>query len=112
MSKWWNRWLGFAANQIGYSKRIIVLRESKDEYEILVNPILIEKRFPFPYIETCYSLNQKKYYLVKRYLWAKVRYLDLQGNLQEMILKEPSAIYQEIDHMDGIMISEIGIRIF
>ena len=42
VSKWWNRWLGFAANQIGFPKRIIALRKNRDEYEILVNPILVE----------------------------------------------------------------------
>lgn len=112
VSKWWNRWLGFAANQIGYSKRIITLRKSKNEYEILVNPILAETRFPFPYLETCYSLNQSRFYFVKRYLWAKVKYQNLEGNSYEIILKGPSAIYQEIDHINGILISEIGLRIF
>ncbi len=111
VSKWWNRWLGFAANQIGYSKRIIALRKSKDEYEILVNPILIKKRFSFPHVETCYSFDVKKYYLVKRYLWTKVKYQNLTGNFCEKILKGPSAIYQEIDHINGIMVSEIGLRV-
>ena len=111
VSKWWNRWLGFAANQIGYSKRIIVLRKSKNEYEILVNPILIEKMFPFPFIETCYSFDVKKYYLVKRYFWTKVKYQNLAGSSCEKILKGPSAIFQEIDHINGIMVSEIGLHI-
>jgi|SRR3989338_2619353 len=111
VSKWWNRWLGFAANQIGYSKRIIVLRKSKDEYEILVNPIMVKTWFPFPYLESCYSLDRRKFYLVKRYLWSKVKYQDLKGNWCEMIFKGPSAIFQEIDHIDGILISEIGLRI-
>lgn len=111
VSKWWNRWLGFAANQIGFPKRIIALRKSRDEYEVLVNPILIETRFPFPYLETCYSLNRKNYYFVKRYLWSKVKYQDLDGKPREMILKGPSAVYQEIDHINGIMVSEIGFRI-
>ncbi len=111
VSKWWNRWLGFAANQIGYSKRIIALRKSKNEYEILINPILVETRFPFPHLETCYSLNLREKYLVKRYLWAKVKYQNLEGSPREMILKGPSAIYQEIDHINGILISEIGFRI-
>ena len=111
VSKWWNRWLGFAANQIGYSKRIIVLRKSKNEYEILVNPILIEKRFPFPFIETCYSFDVKKYYLVKRYFWTKVKYQNLSGNFCENIIKGPSAIFQEMDHINGIMVSEIGFRV-
>lgn len=63
-------------------------------------------------IETCYSLNREKYYLVKRYLWAKVTYQDLQGMQCEKIVRGPSAIYQEIDHLNGIMISEIGVRVF
>jgi peptide deformylase len=111
VSKSWNRWLGFAANQIGFPKRIIALRKSRDEYEILVNPILVETRFPFPYLETCYSLDRKAYYFVKRYLWSKVKYQDLEGMPREMILKGPSAIYQEIDHINGIMVSEIGFRV-
>ena len=111
-SKWWNRWLGFAANQIGYNKRIIVLRNGKDHYRIFVNPVLVEKRFPFPYVETCFSLNPKKYYLVKRYLWTKIKYDNLEGSSREMILRGPSAIYQEIDHLDGIMVSQKGIRIW
>ena len=112
VSKWWNRWLGFAANQIGYNKRIIGLRNGKDRYDILINPVLVEKRFPFPYLEKCYSLpSLKEIYLVKRYLWSKVKYQDLNGTWHERILCGPSAIYQEIDHIDGIMISEIGFRI-
>lgn len=112
VSKWWNRWLGFAANQIGHSKRIIGLRKGKNEYEILINPVLLEKRFPFPYLEKCYSLpSLKEVYLVKRFLWTRVKYQDLNGTWHETILRGPSAIYQEIDHIDGIMVSEIGWRV-
>lgn len=112
VSKWWNKWLGFAANQIGYNKRIIGLRNGKDRYEILINPVLVEKRFPFPCPEKCYSLpSLKQIYLVKRYLWTKVKYQDLNGTWHERILRGPSAIYQEVDHIDGIMVSEIGRRV-
>jgi len=112
VSRWWNRWLGFAANQIGYSKRIIALRTGRGEYEILVNPMVTEKRFPFPHLESCYSLNLKEIYLVKRYLWAKVKYQNLKGEPQDLIVKGFSAIYQEIDHIDGVLISEVGYRIW
>ena len=112
VSKWWNRWLGFAANQIGYNKRIIGLRNGKDRYDILINPVLVEKKFPIPYPEKCYSLpSLKQIYLVKRYLWVKIKYQDLNGTWHERILRGPSAIYQEVDHIDGIMVSEIGFRI-
>ena len=110
VAKWWNRWLGFAANQIGYSKRIIALRKGKDEYCILINPMFMEKRIPFPYLEGCYSV--RGIYIVKRYLWTKVQYQDLGGNSHEMILRGPSALYQEIDHIDGVLISEVGLRIW
>ena len=106
----YNRWLGFAANQIGYSKRIIAIR-NRDRYEVMVNPEFIKKKFPFPYLESCFSLKKKGYYLVKRYLWAKVKYQNLEGQPQEIILRGPNAIYQEIDHLNGIMVSEIGFRI-
>ena len=109
VARLWNPWLGFAANQIGYSKRIIVLRKNKNDYEIMINPIIIEKRFPFPYLERCYSLSGV--YLVKRHLWTKVRYQDLESNWREIVLRGPSAIYQEIDHIDGILVPNIGIRI-
>lgn len=111
LSKWWNMWLGFAANQIGYSKRIIGLRKG-NEYQILINPVLLEKRFPFPYLEKCYSLpSLKEIYLVKRFLWTKVKFQDLNGTWHETILRGPSAIYQEIDHIDGIMVAEMGLRV-
>ena len=109
-TKWWNRFLGFAANQIGYNKRIIILRAGNN-YNVLINPSFIEKKFPFPYLETCYSLDSKKYYFVKRYLWARVKYQDLEAKPREIILKGPSAVYQEIDHINGIMVSEIGLRV-
>ena len=111
LTKWWNRFLGFAANGIGYSKRIIVLRRDKSQYEFFTNPVFLEKRFPFPYIENCYCLNLREFYLVKRYLWARVKYRDLQGVWREKVFKGFSGIYQEIDHLNGVMVSEIGVRI-
>ena len=109
VAHFWNRWLGFAANQIGYQYRIIVLRTGRDTFEVLINPEIAEKKFAFPYLETCYSV--KGVYVVKRYLWAKVKYYDLQGNRREMILRGPNALYQEIDHINGILVSDIGVRL-
>lgn len=111
----WHKWIGFAANQIGYSRRIIVLREDKDKYEILVNPVIVEKHFPFFQPESCFSLNRKRllqhFYLLKRYLWVKVKYQDLNEQEHEKIIRGPSVIYQEIDHINGVMVSEGGFRI-
>jgi len=109
VAKFWNLWLGFAANQIGYPKRIIVLRKGKNKYEVLINPSFVEERFPFLQLGKCYSINGV--YLVKSHLWSKVRYQDLNGDWSEKIIRGPSAIYHEIDHINGILISENGFRI-
>ena len=86
-----------------------MLRKSKDEYEILINPVFLEKRFPFPYLENCFSV--RGYYFVKRYLWSKVEYQDLNGKQHQITFPGFSGIYQEMDHIDGILVSEIGLRL-
>ena len=105
-SKFWNRWVGFAANQIGYPVRMVALRNIANKYPVLINPQIIEKKFPFPYVEGCFSV--KGFYLVKRYLWARVKFQTLTAEWHEIVLKGPSAIYQEIDHLNGILVSEVG----
>ena len=91
------------------------IKEGENKYEILVNPVIVEKRFQFLQPESCFSLNRKHllqhFYIVKRYLWVKVQYQSLEEQLQEIILRGPNAIYQEIDHLNGIMVSEIGFRV-
>ena len=110
LTKWWNRFVGFAANQIGYSRRAIVLRRGKSKYEVMINPVFVEKKFPFPYLENCFSV--RGLYLVKRYLWSKVKYQDIEGNPQEIIFKGFAGVYQEIDHIDGILVSDIGLLVY
>ena len=109
-TKWWNRFMGFAANQIGYSKRIIVLRRGARKYKVLVNPVFVAKRFPFLYLENCFSV--RGFYLIKRYLWSKIKYQDLGGNSLEMTFRGLAGVYQEMDHIDGILVSDIGLRVY
>ena len=42
---------------------------------------------------------------------AESKISKLEAKPREIILKGPSAVYQEIDHANGIMISEIGLRV-
>jgi len=86
-----------------------VLRKSKNEYETMINPVILQRKFPFLYLERCYSI--KGLYIVKRYLWVMVRYQNLDGVWQTRILRGLSGIYHEIDHINGITVSKIGFRI-
>lgn len=106
-SRWWCWWLGIAAPQIGFMRRVIVLRRGWNRYAVMVNPAIIERKIPVPYIERCYSVDGR--YVVKRHLWAKVRYQDVSGVWHEMVIMGPSAMYQEIDHLNGVLISQIGV---
>ena len=106
---------GLAANQIGISKRICVVKnfihspqESKDiltEDFILINPKIIHKSKE---IETdwegCLSVPDK-YGQVPRNLKIKVEAQILDGNKIQLVARDLFArvIQHEIDHLDGIL---------
>lgn len=96
-----NFWLGMAAPQIGYNKRIIVFRKSYRHYEVMVNPEILEKTWLFPSISKCYSVGG--IYIVQRYYWIKIRYEDLEGKINQEVLKsgKACAFQHEMDHLNG-----------
>src|SRR3989344_2303754 len=67
--------LGMAAPQIGFNKRIIAVKESYGNYKTMVNPEIIEKKWLLPWIEGCFSLEDKHF--TNRYFWTKVKYQDV-----------------------------------
>ena len=108
----WKMWLGMAAPQIGYSRRILILKKSFKNYLVLVNPKILEQKWLLPVITRCYSL--KGFYLSKYHFFFKLKYQDLKENYHEEIIRAGRAatLQQEIDHLDGILVSEKGIRLF
>lgn len=98
--------LGMAAPQIGYNKRIIALKNSYDDYLIMVNPESIEEKWQLPSPSTCFSL--KGMHFLQRPFWMKMKYQDLDGNPQEMTLigLKAATMKQEIDHLNGILLTD------
>lgn len=111
VDKPWNIWLGMAAPQIGYNKRLIILRKSYQNYQIMLNPEVIEQKWLFPVFSRCFSL--KGIYLIKTYLWIKVRYRDLEGKFHTEIIKggKAATLEQELNHINGVLISDKGIKL-
>lgn len=113
VDKPWNFFLGMAAPQIGYNKRVIILRKSYKRYQVIINPEITEKKWKsfLPLPTRCFSLPGV--YLVKDHLWLKIKYRDPKGKIYTEILKGGRArvFQQEINHIDGILLSDIGIRI-
>jgi len=105
-----NEGVGIAAPQVGVLKRLIVVdcTEEQDSPLTLVNPELIEA-WGDEVVEnegclSCPGISVP----IKRKEWAKVRFLDLQGQGWEIesdgLLGR--CLQHEIDHLDGITLFE------
>lgn len=102
--------VGLAANQVALLNRVIVIDTSRREHETpnpiaMANPEIIwssEERWD--YKEGCLSIPQM-YADVERPKSVRVRYLDINNQLQEMEATGLAAtcIQHEIDHLDGIL---------
>lgn len=95
-----------AQKQIGYNTRIIGIKRSYGDYQIMVNPEIVERKWTALSLSTCLSL--KGLHILPRDFWVKVHYRDLSGATHEEILRFASAtlMQQEIDHLNGILVSD------
>ncbi len=111
VDKPWSFWLGMVAPQIGFNKRIIILRKNYHTYTVMINPEIIERKWSFPIFSRCFSVDG--IYIVNCPYWVKVKFQDLQGEFHtEVALGGKAAtLQQEIDHVNGILISDKGVRI-
>lgn len=95
--------VGLAAPQIGISKRVIVV-ENGDEYYELINPEIIKEEGRETAIEGCLSIPQLTG-KVKRAARVTVKGLNREG--KEVTIEADGllarAFQHEIDHLDGIL---------
>jgi len=108
---------GLAAPQIGFNKRIILVRDFKVlpntdklliENRIMINPrIISESKNQDIDWESCLSIPGM-YGQVKRPDGIKVTYLDENGNEQKIKARDFYArvIQHEVDHLDGTLFTE------
>ena len=100
---------GLSAIQIGVPKRVCVVKLSEGT-KTLINP---EVTYRGDEVETkregCLSFSGRRF-LVERPLDIKIKYLNESGDTVEISLMEQDAriVLHEIDHMDGIVIPDIG----
>jgi len=95
------RGVGLAANQVGVSKRLIVLDDGSG-LMILINPKIISKRGKIVLPEGCLSFPGLELE-IKRPEKIEVEYLDKNGRLRKIKAEQMLAriICHEIDHLDG-----------
>ena len=102
--------VGLAAPQVGILRRVVIVDTGEEILE-LVNPELLETSGEQEGAEGCLSVPGK-YGLVKRPNYAKVRAQDRNGEWFEAEGDELIArcFCHELDHLDGIMYTEIMER--
>jgi len=101
--------IGLAAVQVGVPRRVITMDLSKkDEQQqprVLINPeVLWTSDATASYEEGCLSIPEF-YEEVTRPTQVRVKYLDLDGKLQEIEAKGllATCLQHEIDHLDGVL---------
>jgi peptide deformylase len=96
--------IGLAATQVDFHKRLLVADVSSNQTEphAFINPVILEKDGVIVSDEGCLSVPGY-YEEVERAEHIRLRYLDQQGEEQEMEAEGLLAIciQHEIDHLDG-----------
>ena len=102
--------VGLAAPQVGILRRVVLVDTGEEILE-LINPELLETSGEQVGAEGCLSVPGK-YGIVKRPFWAKVRAQDRFGDPFEAEGEELIArcFCHEIDHLDGILYTEVMER--
>ena len=104
--------MGLAFIQMGIPKNIFVIVEevAEEEFEsyVIINPKIISHSEELIYVgegEGCLSVNREVEGIVPRYARMKVQYQDIDGNIQEIRVREDISIafQHEIDHLNGIL---------
>ena len=101
--------IGLAAPQIGISKRLIVMDCAKDDSppEIwkMINPEIINRSEDTAKMEEgCLSIPGYNGDVI-RPAEVEVRYIDIEGNVQQMTASGllAACVQHEIDHLDGVL---------
>ena len=102
--------VGLAAPQVGILRRVVLV-DTGDEILELINPTMLETDGEQVGPEGCLSVPGR-YGLVKRPYYAKVRAQDREGNWYEAEGEELIArcFCHELDHLDGIIYTEVMER--
>ena len=101
----YHKGVGLAGNQVGYMKRIVVIKiPDEEQFRVLINPEITETFGNREVEEGCLSVFGYKG-IVNRSLWIKAKGLDMKW--QKWKIKADGLLAQvlehEIDHLNGIM---------
>lgn len=103
--------VGLAANQIGYNKRIFCINFSGD-IRSFINPIITEVKGFGLSREGCLSLPGKEYIRPRHNEISVVYQTPLGKTESRKLIGRAAEVFQhELDHLDGLLLSDIGFEI-
>ena len=101
---WHQVGIGLAAPQVGIGRRILVMDDGKGGAQVLINPVIEQRRGTAREEEGCLSLPGI-FAEVERSRWVRVSALDGEGRpyVLETGGLQARVIQHEMDHLDGIL---------
>jgi peptide deformylase len=108
-----NNGIGLAAPQINLHKRILIVHVPDKVARYFINPEIIATRGSQRQIEGCLSIPDVfGFPETKRYKSIRVKYQDVHGDeyTQEFNGLEAVCIQHEIDHLDGKLFTDYGLK--
>lgn len=106
------RGLGLAAVQIGIPVRVVLLKQktnTDNELKVFINPEIVHKSSKTRlFLEGCLSLPNDKDHFIERSLALTINYQTPTGQTMVGHLTDLDAavFQQEMDHLDGVLISD------
>lgn len=100
-----DRCVGLAAIQLGYPKRIFVVRNSETQFIPIVNPVVINKSSEkYTTTESCMSLDGERE--VVRHNSITIIHDGKGGKKNKLVCKGLLAqiVQHELDHLNGVLI--------
>ena len=94
--------IGLSAPQIGIQERVFVFQKSSGLIAFAINPIIVEKRYPYlNHEESCLSFPDKFVNTIRyrQVIWKD----DFKKEPVEMFGRDALVWAHEFDHLDGIL---------
>ena len=107
-----NKLTSLSAPAIGYRKRIFCVNFSDSEIKTFINPIIVKAEGLVLSDETCTSIPGKRF-ILPRNNKVSIMYTSPLGKVEsrEVSGVAASVIQHEIHHLEGILLSDIGLEV-
>ena len=107
-----NKLTSLSAPAIGYRKRIFCVNFSDSEIKTFINPIIVKAEGLVLSDETCTSIPGKRF-ILPRNNKVSIMYTSPLGKVEsrEVSGVAASVIQHEIHHLEGIILSDIGLEV-